>query len=356
MTRDRLLDAWRGVGILFVITHHLFYFHFSVFRDFYVTHAVGVWQEILWNLDGVLLFFSERSGPLGVKIFFVASGYIITHLMLKEEQKNGTVSLYSFYVRRIFRILPVYLFYIASVGVFAFLGLVPLSSGDVVGALTFVCNTGVQCGWQVVHTWALAIEMQFYLIWPLVFILLPSRYRERFLIVVVCILIVLSAFEVLARGWIDNGASFACIALGALYAVSVRFRSHIENFGPASLLFGAVLILALLGLDLNFVAHMLYRAIMPIAVVTVMFFVYRFRILVESRFVALLSRLGLVSYSLYIWQQVFAAPAENYLTQSFLEYSALMIAFSLFSYFCIEKPCIRFGKMFLQNGASRVKV
>jgi len=353
MKRDRILDAWRGVGILFVIAHHMFYFHWSVFRDFYVAHATsGIVEELLWRLDQWLVWFSERSGPLGVKLFFVVSGYIITRLMLEEESRRGSLSLYAFYVRRVFRILPAYLAYIALVAGFAALGWAPLSGADAAGALAFACNTGVSCGWQVIHTWTLAVEMQFYLLWPLVFVVLPNRLRENFLAGLIGVLITLSAFEVgLAGGWIDNGASFACIALGALYAVSGNFREFLERRGPAALVLGILAVVLLWFFHWSVAAHVLYRALIPLVVVTAVFFAYRFNTLAESRAVIALSYVGLISYSLYLWQQVFAAPSDNYTAPSFLQYPILMFVFAVLSYFFIEKPFIRFGKRLLRRGA-----
>src|SRR3989344_871741 len=110
MKRDIILDAWRGIAILMVIAHHLFYFHFEV-------------------TNTIVRLFAERSGPWGVKLFFIISGYIITRLMLEEESRRGSLSLYAFYVRRIFRILPPYLLYVVAVAGFAGLGGVPVSLG-----------------------------------------------------------------------------------------------------------------------------------------------------------------------------------------------------------------------------------
>ena len=337
MKRDIILDAWRGVAILMVIAHHLLYFHFD-------------------TANTIVRFFAERSGPWGVKLFFIISGYIITRLMLEEESLQGSLSLYAFYVRRIFRILPPYLFYVVAVAGFAGLGWVPLSLSDGAHALGFICNTGVDCNWQVIHTWTLAIEVQFYLVWPLVFVLLPAWWRGYFLSALIAVLVALSAFELfMARGWIDNAGSFACIALGALYATSPRFRGYIRRFGLWTLAAGALAVALFLALGWGDAAHALYRALIPAALVVAVFLPYQYAALARLRPVAWLSYIGLISYSLYLWQQVFAAPAENYLHPSLLQYSLLMVAFAFLSYYMVELPSVRLGKAVLHRKVTQTE-
>ncbi len=115
------------------------------------------------------------SGPLGVLIFFVISGFLITWLLLKENEKHGTVSLRGFYRRRTFRIFPAfYCFWVVSVA------LRMLSRGSVPwptawSSFFYYANYyhGIvrPADQFLIHTWSLAVEEQFYLFWPLVFLL-----------------------------------------------------------------------------------------------------------------------------------------------------------------------------------------
>jgi peptidoglycan/LPS O-acetylase OafA/YrhL len=118
------------------------------------------------------------SGDLGVMIFFVLSGYLISMLALREERKKGAVSLKAFYVRRTFRIFPLYFLILAAHAVALLcLGWVPALRGYFVDALPsyFLFYQDFQFAHDVplgrhspfAHSWSLGIEEKFYFIWPL---------------------------------------------------------------------------------------------------------------------------------------------------------------------------------------------
>ena len=132
------------------------------------------------------------AGFLGVEVFFVISGYLITLLLIGEHERTGLISLRAFWGRRFRRLLPALYLTLAMVTVYCALFLRdPLGKlrGDVVGALFYVSNwyqiwTGQ--GYAALadfvplrHLWSLAVEEQFYLIWPLVMILLLRRGHQR---------------------------------------------------------------------------------------------------------------------------------------------------------------------------------
>ncbi len=122
-------------------------------------------------------------GDLGVSIFFVLSGFLITWLLLREADATGTASLPAFYMRRVLRIFPAYFVFIA------FSYAVDRLRGDVwstpmlVSALTYTVNYfnalhGHPTS-SIAHAWSLAIEEQFYLLWPPLFLLLVLRGGRR---------------------------------------------------------------------------------------------------------------------------------------------------------------------------------
>ena len=98
------------------------------------------------------------------------------------------------------------------------------------------------------------------------------------------------------------------------------------------------------------------RRTTPLLLAALIFSTYRFPRLISSRPFAAVSGIGLVSYSLYLWQQAFVAPAGYYLSPSLLQYVFLMAVFCLFSYYFVEKPFIRLGKKLLQKKELRAKV
>lgn len=124
------------------------------------------------------LLFEDRGGAdLGVSVFFVLSGYLITRLLLDEELAQGKASLGAFYVRRAFRILPALYAYISFLVVANAVGLVTITLREFLAAATFTWNYHGG-GWWLGHTWSLSIEEQFYVLWPAVLVL-AGRRRSR---------------------------------------------------------------------------------------------------------------------------------------------------------------------------------
>lgn len=132
-------------------------------------------------------------GFIGVDIFYVISGYLITGLILREIENTGSLNLNNFYQRRIKRLLPTsvfVLFITAIVGLFVLPAITRDALGrDLFAAATYISNY-LFAWWEndyqnldatpspFIHYWSLAVEEQFYLVWPL-FILLLSRYGKR---------------------------------------------------------------------------------------------------------------------------------------------------------------------------------
>jgi peptidoglycan/LPS O-acetylase OafA/YrhL len=160
-------------------------------------------------LDGVraiavamVLFFHAgfgwmRAGYLGVSIFFTLSGFLITSILLREGGRTGDVNLSRFYARRLRRLLPASLLCLTFIGVAYLNGQfasVPKFRGQMLGAALNVYNW-VQIGSDsrygdvyagttaftspLEHYWSLAIEEQFYLIWPVVLLLIIRRFANR---------------------------------------------------------------------------------------------------------------------------------------------------------------------------------
>lgn len=106
------------------------------------------------------------AGWLGVHVFFVLSGFLITTLMLREEAAYGRVSIRDFYLRRIFRIMPAYYVVIAiSWLVWVHMGASPTFDGTLIHQLTFTSD--VHTSSPLLHSWTVGIEQKFYLVWPL---------------------------------------------------------------------------------------------------------------------------------------------------------------------------------------------
>ena len=150
------LDGWRAISIAMVIVGHA-----------------------LPNTPHVSLL-----GALGVNIFFAISGYLICTLLLKEYERNGSISLGGFYTRRVFRILPPAMAYL---GVLLLLRLAPVS--DIARCLLFAANYSVLKSYYVGHFWSLSMEEHFYLFWPTALTLLRPRRAAIFAAVAIPVLL-----------------------------------------------------------------------------------------------------------------------------------------------------------------------
>lgn len=146
----------------------------SSFAHSFSTQHAYIKQEPWYQLIKVRMF---SDGDIGVSFFFVLSGFLISYILLKEQERNGTINIKSFYMRRILRIWPLYYLIV----VFGFLifpmlktyfGQVPQESADPLLCSTFLNNfdriiNGKPDAAALGGLWTIAIEEQFYLLWPL---------------------------------------------------------------------------------------------------------------------------------------------------------------------------------------------
>ena len=154
--------------------------------------ALSVLAVIIYHANKMWL----PGGFLGVEVFFVISGYLITLLLLAESEKNGSISLKEFWWRRARRLLPALWVVVLGVVVFASLfqrEMLGTLRGDVIAALLYGFNwfqiwvgTSYFTSFEFVplrHLWSLAVEEQFYLIWPVVMLIVAKFGKRRLPIV-----------------------------------------------------------------------------------------------------------------------------------------------------------------------------
>jgi len=158
------LDGLRGVAVLLVVAAHA---------------TVGISP----HYNGLGRLPIAGGGFIGVQLFFVLSGFLITGVLLREAQE-GSVSWRGFYLRRAGRLLPALFLVVATLGAIGVIWGVEDAGGDALLALTYTANLEpltdrvTHAGW-LGHTWSLAVEEQFYLVWPLVFLATFRAAGER---------------------------------------------------------------------------------------------------------------------------------------------------------------------------------
>ena len=147
------LDGLRAVSILLVITAH--------------------------TTDPL---YARLHGAVGVTIFFVISGYLITTLLLREEERRGRARIKAFYIRRAFRILPLY--YLTLLAYIVLIGILHLQAGssslwhELPWYLTYQNDLAPHGAGIFGQSWSLAVEEKYYLLWPLVFVI-PMLRKHR---------------------------------------------------------------------------------------------------------------------------------------------------------------------------------
>ena len=150
--------------------------------------AVAVVAVMIYHANNTWL----HGGFLGVEVFFVISGYLITLLLIAEHERSGHVDLKQFWLRRARRLLPALFAMLAALVVFLALFKTQArgrTRGDIVGGLAYVSNwyqlfvgagyTAQEAFAPLRHLWSLAVEEQFYVIWPLIMVAILRRGRQR---------------------------------------------------------------------------------------------------------------------------------------------------------------------------------
>ena len=334
MPRIHSLDGLRAVSILLVL----------------IGHIAGTVNSPAWLLP------LHNLGNLGVKVFFVISGFLITYLLLEELGQSGKISFRGFYLRRTFRIFPAFYFYILCVVIANQFGYLPLMQGDLLHASTFTMNYHHEREWALNHTWSLAVEEQFYLLWPLALFALGVR-RALY-----CAILMLAVAPLIRAGmWYGFDASPSAmtrefqavgdsVAVGCWLAVAYHrgcampwwFKSNWFFIVPLSLPVVPALFYKF-DPGLFYVVGQSYVNFAAAAVIWrfigchdgISFRILNHRVLVW---------LGMLSYSLYLWQQPFLNDWSIAWFATWPVNLALTFVCAMLSFYLIERPFHRLGR------------
>jgi peptidoglycan/LPS O-acetylase OafA/YrhL len=189
--------------------------------------------------------FANDAGTVGVTVFFVLSGYLITGLLVNERQRTGRIDLPAFYRRRARRLLPALVAVMTGVSLIALTGAwqpAPLLTG-IVAASFYVTNwfsQTVDAG-PMSHTWTLAIEGQFYLLWPIAMILFP-RYADRICVAGIAVAVVARMILDPFTAYFATVTRMDALLLGCLLALlAIRTPSVASVVGLTTIAVTAIL-------------------------------------------------------------------------------------------------------------------
>lgn len=318
--------------------------------------------------DHPLLAYTLFNGNRGVSVFFVISGFLITSLLLDEEQRAGSISLKNFYLRRIFRILPPFWAFLVGVVVLWKLGVFATGWQHIAVAFAFLRDY-IAGDWWTGHSWSLSIEEQFYLLWPATLALMGKRkslWIASILILAAPVIRVVSHLFVTGKmGPIENfmfhmrvdSLMFGC-ALALLYK-NANFRRLAQGvLNWPGMLIALSFFLFLSGyLNYKFQGYYMLPfgyTLEGIAISYLLFYFVTKPPSFGARFLnsRILVHIGLISYSLYLWQQLFLTdlPTSWKLGRFPVNLVAAFLAAEL-SWKFIEQPALRVRRRF-EKGAS----
>jgi len=320
-----------------------------------------------------------KGGFIGVDVFFVISGYLITSIILKELITTGTFSFKYFYERRIRRILPVLLVVILASLPFAWMYLIPWNfksfSYSVLYSLVFSSNFyfydlghvyGAIDGLlkPFLHTWSLSIEEQFYVLFPLTFFFI-FKFFKKYLIYFLIFGFFLSLgladwgsknyprfnFYILpTRGWEILAGSIL-----AYFEINLGNRSKNKFLNSVLPAIGLILIGHSFFYFHDEMFHPSFYTLSPIiGVCLIIWFSSKDELITKIISTKLFVGVGLISYSLYLWHYpIFSFAKMQFITFSnFDKFSLLVVSFilSIISYKLVERPFrnkkFKFSKIF----------
>lgn len=311
MLRILTLDGLRGVAILFVILSH-------------------VAQNLEVNPATILL---SLLGRLGVNLFFCISGFLITGILLKNSD------LKRFYKRRIRRIFPAYYVFLLA------MLLTPTPAADFFAAAVYAVNYFWSGDWHLAHTWSLAVEEQFYLVLPFTMVWL----KDKFYLVLIASLLICPIIRLLyLKNFVELPyfeAVADSLAVGCLLAVfrerlhETRYLAFLNSKICYLLPVLAISLSLLLGFPKYYDKKVYVALIMPIQNILIALtldwcILKEFRVLQFKPLVFI----GLISYSLYLWQQPFLYPGWDV---SIWLKAGLAFTFAVLSYYLIERPFLK---------------
>ena len=332
------LNGLRGISIILVVLSHL-------------------------PINYSSLEFKIFNGHLGVNIFFCLSGFLITTLCLKEKQSTGSISLSFFYTRRILRIFPVAYLYLALLYLLNIIYHLDIANFQLLAAMFYITDFSYfrshNFTWFTGHYWSLSVEEQFYLIFPYVLkksdkVFIYLLILLIFILPFICLIVEFypSINTLYIYGIIHFFIKFQSISVGCLFSI-IAFKKGFDNkyfrciqsFKIWGNSIALVLIFyleydsmySLKAIFMNLIISLLTLYIIISNIENRKDIIYK---ILNNK---ILSFVGVLSYSIYIWQQIFTSKTSN-LPKFLVLYPynlILIIIIPVISYFYFEQYFLR---------------
>lgn len=354
MKRVKSLDGIRAISILMVTAGHSL-----------------LTLPPRYSESKIILLFSNAA--LGVQIFFVISGYLITKLLLAEKEKTGKIDIRDFYIRRVLRIFPVFFLYILVLillkwsvmpDVFQDYRLIFFAAFYLWNYKHYFIqeNPADHGNFYMSHFWSLSMEEQFYLFWPITMIKANQRLLIR---IAICIIVIMPFIRVMtyflmpgSRPQVSTmlhtgGDTIIMGCLGALIESSALFKGKILPMLRKNII---IILISLFLFVLSPILIMYFRGVYQYTIgqtlnnISILMLLY-WAIHVPTKISIFLNHkimvhIGVLSYSLYIWQPLFLTEKTSFWVNQFPQNILVVFVVALISYYWIEKPILSFKKSF----------
>ncbi|RZK48300.1 MAG: acyltransferase [Pedobacter sp.] len=305
------LNGWRAIAIIFVIMSH---FKLTLTKDTLV-------QVIL-----KYIFISN----FGVKIFFVLSGFLITTLLIKESNNTGKIHVKKFLIRRFLKLIPLLYLYISIIILINYALKLDLHYNNILLPILFFTNYDLQSTWLTMHTWSISVTEQFYLFFLITLHLIKLKYLSitilasvlifiPFLINISTVLNIHPSLLLLPTFYYASNLFIGCLLSLVMHDFN-KVKTFINNryFTIYNLLTSIIIIYLINYCVIAFKPNEIIKYFCNILTSTLIAYLITFTITNnKNKFSLLLEKplfvtLGLMSYSLFLWQQLFIIPKGNY--------------------------------------------
>lgn len=349
----RCLDGLRALAILLVLFSHA------------IHTGIPSW------LKNTFQYWSP--GTVGVRLFFLISGFLITTILNNELIKNERIDFKKFFIRRMLRIFPAFYFYLLVLGVLSHLDIIAIDSLAIIYSFFYIQNLNVfqntvlfPTSWLVSHAWSLSVEEQFYIIFPFMLKYFKNVLQNRPFKVMIIMTLTCSFFRMLNYSFPDisritGGVFFMhCdfLLYGAVLALYIKvfsgyFKEKLFPFRYLFLIVACIILVYTSRVEYYSVINILISG--NLILFSNLYILLFFLMFPNSTIGNLLEygpvkAMGKISYSLYIWQQLFLGSTGHWTRFQFLTmypYNILIVFMcALCSYFFIERPFLNLKKSY----------
>ena len=361
------LDGFRAIAAFLVV-----FYHVVISWDVYP-------ETVFYKYSRYILSFGGNGGPFGVMFFFVLSGFLITYLLFLEKDNNGSINIPFFYFRRLIRIWPLY-YLTVFIGFFiyplfaTYNGSIYIEKASLFMYSIFAVNldhlyNSEPCNGVLRVQWSVAIEEQFYLVWPLIFSFFSNKKIFPYLMLL--LILISEWFYLKADNW-DIGyyhtiSNFRFLMFGCLLAYLCYFKIHEIHFYLNKINKNLSLLIYFIALMLLFFNNLLigYSVLFKYInhFLPFLFFGY---VIVEQNFYPhsfykigrfkILTCFGKISYGLYLTHMIaisivydfFSNPTGEDVLLEIVITLILTVLFSYLSYNYMERYFLSFRNKYTQ--------